>query len=111
MKALFVAKNEKDHGARPWHIVLWCRFAELSYNFCIVHKLVNSSITARNRIAGRPKLPANPLISVVDDDPSMSRMLARIIAAAGFDVESFGSAEAFLQSGRFDDSACLILDV
>jgi len=41
----------------------------------------------------------------------MSRMLARIIAAAGFDVESFGSAEAFLQSGRFDDSACLILDV
>ena len=56
-------------------------------------------------------MPANTLISVVDDDPSMSRMLARIITAAGFDVESFGSAEAFLQCGRIDDSACLILDV
>ncbi len=56
-------------------------------------------------------MPANTLISVVDDDSSMSRMLARLINAAGFDVESFGSAEAFLQSGNLDDSACLILDV
>jgi FixJ family two-component response regulator len=41
----------------------------------------------------------------------MSRMLARIITAAGFDVQAFPSAEAFLQSGRIDESACLILDV
>jgi FixJ family two-component response regulator len=56
-------------------------------------------------------LPANTLISVVDDDPSMSRMLARIFTTAGFEVESFASAEAFLDSGRISDSSCLILDV
>jgi FixJ family two-component response regulator len=56
-------------------------------------------------------LDANGLISVVDDDRSICRMLERIIRSAGFDVEAFTSAEAFLDSGRLCDSACLILDV
>jgi FixJ family two-component response regulator len=56
-------------------------------------------------------LTANSLISVVDDDRSICRMLARIIRSAGFKVEAFTSAEAFLDSGRISDSACLILDV
>lgn len=51
------------------------------------------------------------LICVVDDDRSMLRMLARVGAAAGFDVTCFGSAEEFLTSGRVDEFACLILDV
>ncbi len=54
---------------------------------------------------------AKRLISVVDDDRSISRMLARIIRSAAFDVETFTSAEEFLDSGRICDSACLILDV
>jgi len=41
----------------------------------------------------------------------MSRMLFRVITAAGFDVVSFGSAEEFLASGTLADSACLILDM
>ena len=56
-------------------------------------------------------LTTNSLISVVDDDRSICRMLARIIRSIGFDVEAFASAEAFLDSGRIGDSACLILDV
>jgi FixJ family two-component response regulator len=51
------------------------------------------------------------LISVVDDDRSMSRMLYRVITAAGLDVVSFASAEEFLDSGALGDSACLILDM
>lgn len=51
------------------------------------------------------------LISVVDDDRSMGRMLARIIEAAGLEVAVFTSAEEFLDSGRFNDSVCLVLDV
>jgi len=50
-------------------------------------------------------------ISVIDDDPSMARMLQRVITAAGFDVVSFASAEEFLSSAALADSACLILDV
>jgi FixJ family two-component response regulator len=57
------------------------------------------------------RVAANKLISVIDDDQSMCRMLARGIRAAGFDVAIFNSAEEFLASGRCDDSACAILDV
>lgn len=53
----------------------------------------------------------NTLISVVDDDRSMSRMLQRVITAAGLDVASFDSAEEFLNSDALTDSACLILDL
>jgi FixJ family two-component response regulator len=41
----------------------------------------------------------------------MSRMLFRVITAAGFDVLSFGSAEEFLACGTVAYSACLILDM
>ena len=53
----------------------------------------------------------NHLISVVDDDPSMSRMLCRAIKAAGLSVDAFGSAEEFLDSEALQASVCLILDV
>ena len=55
--------------------------------------------------------PKKTLISKIDDDQSMSRMLFRVITAAGFDVLSFGTAEEFLASGTLADSACLILDM
>ena len=53
----------------------------------------------------------NSLISVVDDDRSMGRMLARIIGAAGLQVAVFTSAEEFLDSERLHDFTCLVLDV
>jgi FixJ family two-component response regulator len=53
----------------------------------------------------------NPLISVVDDDPSMSRMLCRAIKAAGLNVDAFGSVEEFLDSEASRASDCLILDM
>ena len=56
-------------------------------------------------------MATNSLISVVDDDRSMGRMLARIIGAAGLKVALFTSAEEFLDSERLQDSACLVLDV
>jgi FixJ family two-component response regulator len=65
----------------------------------------------RSNVFKRTMSPKNALISIVDDDRSMSRMLFRVITAAGFDVVSFGSAEEFLASGSLADSACLILDV
>lgn len=53
----------------------------------------------------------NQLICVVDDDPSMSRMLCRAIKAVGLRVDAFGSAEEFLGSEASRASVCLILDV
>ena len=59
----------------------------------------------------RGNMAPRSLISVVDDDRSMGRMLARIIGAAGLRVAVFTSAEEFLDSARLNDSACLVLDV
>jgi FixJ family two-component response regulator len=54
---------------------------------------------------------ANNLVSVVDDDASMCKMLTRMIGSVGLTVAAFTSAEEFLRSGKLADSACLILDV
>ena len=50
-------------------------------------------------------------VFVVDDDPSMRRMLYATIAAAGHAVESFDSAEAFLAHYGPHRRGCLVLDV
>lgn len=51
------------------------------------------------------------LISVVDDDRSMTRMLSRVLSSAGFEVAIFHSAEEFLVAAEITETVCLILDV
>ena len=51
------------------------------------------------------------VVYVVDDDASVRRALARLIASAGIDVETFPSAKAFLEHPVTDRPACLVLDV
>lgn len=53
----------------------------------------------------------SPVICVVDDDASLLRALRRLLRASGFRVETFPSAEDFLDSERRTDAACLVLDV
>jgi FixJ family two-component response regulator len=51
-------------------------------------------------------------VFVVDDDDSVRRALGRLIQSAGFRVQTFGSARAFLNGMLpVTSSACLILDV
>jgi two-component system response regulator FixJ len=53
----------------------------------------------------------DPVIAIVDDDPSIRRSLHRLLRAAGYPVEAFASAREFLgwlPRGRPD---CLVLDV
>jgi len=52
-----------------------------------------------------------PLISIVDDDPSVRRALSRLVRLAGFAVESFASAPEFLASAPRGRTACLVLDI
>jgi FixJ family two-component response regulator len=51
------------------------------------------------------------IVSVVDDDQSMTKMLARVLKASGFEVEIYHSAEEFLGTERDADTACLVFDV
>ena len=50
-------------------------------------------------------------IFVVDDDESVARALKDLLEAAGFRVETFGSAQGFLSSDRSKGPGLLILDV
>ena len=48
---------------------------------------------------------------VIDDDESIREALKSLIRSVGLSVETFASAQEFLQSNRPDVPACLILDV
>ena len=52
-----------------------------------------------------------PVISIVDDDPSVRRALGRLLESAGYGVEAFATAPEFLASAPLDRFACLVLDV
>ena len=54
---------------------------------------------------------APALVSVVDDDPSVRRSLARLVKGAGYRVEAFASAHEFLTRPPEEGPACLVLDV
>ena len=51
------------------------------------------------------------VVSIVDDDASLRRSLRNLLMSAGLRVETFESAEVFLESGSQDKTGCLVLDV
>jgi FixJ family two-component response regulator len=55
--------------------------------------------------------PSGTLVGIVDDDPSVRKALARLVKAAGYRVEVFGSAREFLARPPQEDPRCLLLDV
>lgn len=50
-------------------------------------------------------------IFVVDDDNSVRNALKRLVTSLGFTVETYNSAQAFLEREPHDGPACLILDI
>ena len=52
-----------------------------------------------------------PVIFVVDDDVSVRESLELLIRSAGWQPETFDSAEEFLERSRVDAPSCLVLDV
>lgn len=59
-----------------------------------------------------PSMPAEPAIFIVDDDPSVSNALKRLVKSAGFGrIEAFDSAEDFLKRAEIESGSILILDI
>jgi len=52
-----------------------------------------------------------PVVSIVDDDESLRRALSNLLRSVGFRVETFASAEAFLESIHQEETSCLVLDL
>lgn len=57
------------------------------------------------------RVPAGPLIAVLDDDESMRNALVALVRSAGYHADGFGSAEEFLASGAVHSFACAITDI
>jgi FixJ family two-component response regulator len=51
------------------------------------------------------------LIVIIDDDESIRKSLARLIASAGYEVGAFASATEFLESPKTQTATCLVSDL
>ncbi|GLR88126.1 response regulator transcription factor [Bradyrhizobium iriomotense] len=62
-----------------------------------------------------PSLPQagdnEPIVLVVDDDPSVRRALTNLFESVGLKVAAFGSAQEILQSKPPEVPSCLVLDI
>jgi FixJ family two-component response regulator len=56
-------------------------------------------------------MEAKPTVFVVDDDASVRQSLRLLIESAGWQPETFASAQAFLAHPRTPEANCLLLDV
>lgn len=50
-------------------------------------------------------------IAVIDDDHGICHAISSLVRSAGYRCATFGSAEAFLASGRLGDTDCITLDI
>src|SRR5207244_8395286 len=51
------------------------------------------------------------VVCVVDDDESLRRSVRNLLSSVGFRVETFASAEEFLESTHRANAGCLVLDL
>jgi FixJ family two-component response regulator len=51
------------------------------------------------------------LVCIVDDDESLRRSVSNLLTSVGFRVETFVSAEAFLESIHRENTGCLVVDL
>src|SRR6185295_16640759 len=65
----------------------------------------------RTRLGGRQMPDVTSIVFVVDDDVSVRESMELLIRAAGWQPETFPSAQAFLSRPRPTVPCCLVLDV
>ena len=50
-------------------------------------------------------------VYVIDDDESVRRALARLLRSVDLDVETFSSADEFLNSSKQTKNSCILIDI
>ena len=55
--------------------------------------------------------PDRPTIFIVDDDSSVRRALARVMASAALDCETYESADQFLANADLPKHGCIVADI
>jgi len=54
---------------------------------------------------------AHEVVYLVDDDGGVRQSISELLKSADIDVVAFESAAAFLEHGKFEQAACLLLDL
>ena len=72
---------------------------------------MNSASAAHHESKSSAFSPATPIVFVVDDDVSVRESLELLIRCAGWQPETFASAQEFLARPRVLAPSCLVLDV
>jgi FixJ family two-component response regulator len=67
-------------------------------------------VTTRSATS-REAPPDDPVVLVVDDDPSLREALSSLLRSVGLRVEVFGSAPEMLQAPFPEVASCLVLDI
>src|ERR1700686_332656 len=71
-----------------------------------------SLASAADHVSRSPQMPhVTPIVFVVDDDISVRESLESLIRLAGWQPQTFASAQAFLSRPRVFVPSCLVLDV
>jgi FixJ family two-component response regulator len=75
----------------------------------------DGDVSSLGEARGESRAPVTPhdtaVVFVVDDDVSVRESLELLILSAGWEAETFASAEEFLERARSDRPSCLVLDV
>lgn len=53
----------------------------------------------------------NEIVFIIDDDKAVRRSLSLFLQSVGYQVETYESAEEFLETVKFEGAGCIILDV
>ncbi len=72
---------------------------------------MSSSGQARSTPTAPVASGGTPVVFVVDDDVSVRESLELLVLSAGWQPETFASAEEFLEGSPVDGPSCLVLDV
>ena len=73
--------------------------------------MFENQLSSRVAEMGPAMTNSNPNVFVVDDDPSVRRSLRRLIESVGLNVETYATAQEFLDKYQRGQSGCLVLDV
>jgi FixJ family two-component response regulator len=68
-------------------------------------------VTRRSATSRDASSPDDPVVLVVDDDPSLREALSSLLRSVGLRVEVFGSAPEMLKAPLPDVASCLVLDI
>jgi FixJ family two-component response regulator len=68
-------------------------------------------MTDRPKSSNEPASANEPIVFIIDDDPSIRRALTNLFQSVSLKVEVFGSAPEMLHGNLPDVASCLVLDI